>query len=77
MYVCVLCGSELDPSKYLVKILTNQNSTYEEIKIRLKSGNSMYVYYSAQYLLSSNVLFEIVKTGINVTINFACCVVWV
>jgi hypothetical protein len=53
----------------------NQNSAYEEIKIRLKSGNV--VYHSVQDLLSSNVLFEIVKTGICTTINFACCFVWV
>jgi len=34
--------------KYLVTILTNQNSIQEEIKSRLKSGNACY--HSAQNL---------------------------
>jgi hypothetical protein len=75
VHVCVLCGSELNPFKYLGKNLTNQNSNYEEIKIRLKSGNT--VYHSVQNVLSSNVLFEIVKIGISITVNFACFFVWV
>ena len=37
--------------KYLGSLLTNQNSIQEEIKCRLKSGNSCY--YSVQTLLSS------------------------
>ena len=37
--------------KYLGSLLTNQNSIHEEIKCRLKAGNSCY--YSVQTLLSS------------------------
>ena len=37
--------------KYLGSLLTNQNSVQEEIKCRLKAGNSYY--YSVQQLLSS------------------------
>jgi len=44
--------------KYLGTTLTNQNSTQEEIKSRLKSGNSC---YSVQNLLSSSLLSENTK----------------
>ena len=40
--------------KYLGSLLTNQNSIQEEIKCRLKEGNSCY--YSVQTLLSSRLL---------------------
>ena len=46
--------------------LTNQNSTQEEIKSRLKSENSCY--QSAQSILSSSLLSKNVKTKINRTI---------
>ena len=39
--------------KYLGSLLANQNSIQEEIKCRLKAGNSCY--YSVQTLLSSMV----------------------
>ena len=38
--------------KYLRSLLTNQNSIQEEIKCRLKAGNSCY--YSVQTLLSED-----------------------
>ena len=41
----------MEEFKYLGKPLTNQNSIQEEIKSRLKSGNSCY--HSVQNLLSS------------------------
>ena len=41
--------------KYLGSLLTNQNSIHEEIKCRLKEGNSFY--YSVQRLLSSRLLY--------------------
>ena len=42
--------------KYLGTTLTNQNSIQEEIKSRLKLGNSCY--YSVQNLLSSSLIFK-------------------
>jgi predicted transcriptional regulator len=42
--------------KYFETTLTNQNSTQEEIKSRLKSGNVCY--HSVQNLLSSSLLFK-------------------
>jgi hypothetical protein len=40
--------------KYLGTTLTNQNSTQEEIKSRLKAGNACY--FSVQNLVFSNLL---------------------
>jgi len=48
--------------KYLETTLTNQNSVQEEIKSRLKSGNSCY--YSIQNILSSSVPSKNLKTKI-------------
>jgi len=45
--------------KYLGTNLTNQNSTHEEIKSRLKSGNACY--HSVQNLLSSSLLSKNLK----------------
>ena len=45
--------------KYLDCLLTNQNSIQEEIKCRLKAGNSYY--YSVQTLLSSRLLSKNLK----------------
>ena len=42
--------------KYLDNLLTNQNSIQEEIKSRLKAGNSCY--YSVQTLSSSQLRFR-------------------
>ena len=42
----------VEESKYLATTLTNQNSTQEEIKGRVKSGNACY--HSVQNLLSSS-----------------------
>ena len=50
---------------YLGSLLTNQNSI-EEIKCRLKAGNSCY--YSAQTLLSSRLLSKNLKIKIYKTI---------
>ena len=42
--------------RYLDSLLTNENSIQEEIKCRLKAGNSCY--YSVQTLLSYRLLFK-------------------
>jgi len=52
--------------KYLGTTLTNQNSIAEEIKSRLKSGNSCY--HSVQNLLSSRVLSRNLKIKIYKTV---------
>jgi len=52
--------------KYLGKTLTNQNSIAEEIKSRLRSGNSCY--HSVQYLLYSRLLSKHLKIKIYRTI---------
>ena len=52
--------------KYLGSLLTNQNSIREEIKFRLKAGNSCY--YSVQTLLSSRLLSMNFKIKIYKTI---------
>ena len=51
--------------KYLSSLLTNQNSIHEQIKCRLKAGNS---YYSDQTHLSSRLLFKNLKIKIYKTI---------
>jgi hypothetical protein len=51
----------MEEFKYLGTTRKNQNSSHEEIKSRLKSGNALY--HSVQNLLSSSLLSE------NVTIN--------
>ena len=48
--------------KYLGSLVTNQNSIQEEIKCRLKAGNSCY--YSVQTLLSSRLLSKNLKIKI-------------
>jgi hypothetical protein len=48
--------------KYLDSLLTNQNSIQEEIKCRLKAGNSCY--YSVQTLVSSRLLSKNLKIKI-------------
>jgi len=53
--------------KYLGTTLTNQNSFQEEIKSRLKSGNTCY--HSVQNLLSSSLLSKNLKIKIHRTIN--------
>jgi len=52
--------------KYLGTTLTNQNSIPEEIKSRLRSGNTYY--YSVQNLLSSRLLSQNLKIKIHKTI---------
>ena len=52
--------------KYLGSLLTNQNSIQEEIKCRLKAGNSCY--YSVYTLLSSRLLSKNLKIKIYKTI---------
>ena len=51
--------------KYLVSLVTNLNSIREEIKCRLKAGNSCY--YSVQTLLSSRLLSKNLKIKIHKT----------
>ena len=48
---------KVETFKYLGSLLTNQNSIQEEIKCRLKAGNSCY--YSVQTLLSSKFFLRI------------------
>ena len=52
--------------KNVGSLLTNQNSIQEEIKWRLKAGNSCY--YSLQTLLSSRLLSKNLKIKIYKTI---------
>jgi len=63
--------------KYLGTILTNQNSIAEEIKCRLRSGNSCY--YSVQNLLSYRLLtknlnlkIKIYRTIILLAVLYGC-----
>jgi hypothetical protein len=49
--------------RYLGSTLTNQNSIYEELKSRKKSGNTCY--YSVQNILSSSLLSKNVKIKIH------------
>ena len=60
--------------KYLGSLLTNQNSIQEEIKRRLKGGNSCY--YSVQTLLSSRVLSKNLKIKICENDSIASCAIW-
>ena len=50
---------KVKPFKYLGSLLTYQNSLQEEIKCRLKAGNSYY--YSVQTLLSFRILSKNLK----------------
>ena len=61
--------------KYLGSLVTNQNSIQDEIKCRLKAGNSHY--YSVQILLysglsSKNLKFKIYKTIILPVVLYGC-----
>ena len=57
---------KLNSFKYLLSLVTNQNSIQEEIKCSLKAGNSCY--YSVQILLSSRLLSKNLKIKIYKTI---------
>ena len=59
--------------KYLGSLLTNQNSIQEEIKCKLKAGNSCY--YSVQTLLSSRLLSKNLKTKTYTNNNIASCAI--
>ena len=50
--------------KYLGSLLSNQNSTYEEIRCRFKAGNSCC--YSVQILLSSRQIWKMIYKKNNV-----------
>jgi hypothetical protein len=56
----------VEQCSYWGTTLTNQNSIYEEIKSRLKSGNACY--YLVQNLLSSSLLSKNAKIKIYRTI---------
>ena len=61
--------------KYFASLLTNQNSIQEEIKCRVKAGNSCY--YSVQTLfsfrlLSKNLKIKIYKTIILPVVLYGC-----
>ena len=59
---------------YFIYIFTHQNSIPEEIKSRLRLGNTCY--HSVQNLLSSRLLSKYLKTKMQ-NYNFAGCFVWV
>ena len=59
---------KLGSNSYLGSLLTNQNSIQEEIKCRLKAGNSYY--YSVQTPLSSRLFSKNLKIKIYKTITF-------
>ena len=54
---CVTTFQRVEQFKYFGTTLTDQNSVYEEIKSRLKSGNTCH--HSVQNLLSSSLLSKI------------------
>ena len=56
--------------KYLGSLLTNQSSIQEEMKCRLKAGNSWYS--SVQTLLSSRLLCKNLKTIILSVVLYGC-----
>ena len=65
----------MEKFKYLGTILTNQNSIAEEIKSRLRSGNSCY--HSVQNLLSSrllskNLTIKVYRTLILPVVLYGC-----
>jgi hypothetical protein len=60
--------------KYLETTLTDQNSTQEEIKSRLKSGNTCY--HSVQILLSSSLLSKNLKLPIYITLILPVVLYW-
>ena len=64
---------KVETFKYLGSLLTNQNSIQEEIKCKLKAGNSCY--YSVQTLLSSRILSKKLKIKIYKTI-ISSCAIW-
>jgi hypothetical protein len=57
--------------KYFGSLLANQNSIHEEIKCRLKAGNSYY--YSVQTLLAAWLLSKNLKIKIYI---IASCAIW-
>ena len=66
-HIRIGCNSyEKVKTLYLGSLVTNQNSIQEEIKCRLKAGNSCY--YSVQTLLSSRPLSKNLKIKIYKTI---------
>ena len=58
--------AKVETFKYLGSLLTNQNYIQEEIKCRLKAGNSCY--FSVQTLFSSRLLSKNLKIKIYKTI---------
>jgi hypothetical protein len=69
-YFCILSVplKGVEEFKYLGTTLTNQTSTQEETKRRLKSGNACY--RSAQNVLSSSLLSRNMKIHITIILPF-------
>ena len=63
-YIMIDCNSyeQVKAFKYVGSLLTNQDFIHEEIKCRLKAGNSRY--YSVQKLLSSRFRLKFLKIKI-------------
>jgi hypothetical protein len=73
--ICNKTSETMEQFTYLETTLTNQNCLHEEIKSKLKSGNTCY--HSAQNLLSSsllskNVKFKIYRTIILLLVLYGC-----
>ena len=64
--VCKGFFEKMKTFKYLGSLVTNENFIQDEIKCRLKAGNSWY--YSVQTLLSSRLLSKNLKMKIHKTI---------
>jgi hypothetical protein len=60
--------------KYMSSLLRNENSIHEEIKHRLKEGNSCY--YSVQTLLSSRLPIKNLKIKIYKTNKISSCAIY-
>ena len=56
--------------KYLSSLLTNQNSSQEKIKCRLRAGNSCY--YSVQTILLSRLLSMNLKIKLLLVVLYEC-----
>jgi len=69
------CFERVEKFKYLVTTLTYQNSVQEEIKSKLKPGNSCYylvLNLLSSSLLSKNLKFKVYRTIILPVVLYGC-----